>query len=70
MPKNTTIIPKAPLARMLLDAGAKRVSEPAASEFSRVIEEKGIEIAKKAFELARHSGRKTIHAEDIFLAVQ
>jgi histone H3/H4 len=70
MPKSVSLIPKAPLARILMSAGAKRVSASAADAFVEVLEEKARNIAARAFELAKHSGRKTIHEEDIKLAVK
>ncbi len=68
MQRKTTIIPKAPLARILLNANAKRVSDPALDRFSAVLEEISIEIGKVAVEMANHAGRKTIHEEDIKIA--
>ncbi len=70
MPKSVSIIPKAPLARILISSGAKRVSAGAADAFVEVLEERAKRISAKAFELAKHSGRKTIHEEDIKLAVK
>ena len=65
-----TTIPKAPATRILMDAGAKRVSAEAINAFVDVLEERAQSIAKRALDLAKHSGRKTIHAEDIKLAVK
>lgn len=70
MPKSVSTIPKAPLARILISAGAERVSADAANAFVEVIESKARIIAEKAFDFAKHSGRKTIHEEDIKLAVK
>ena len=65
-----TIIPKAPATRILIEAGAKRVSADAVTAFVEVLEEKSKKIAERAFQLAKHSGRKTIHEADIKLAVK
>ncbi len=65
-----TIIPKAPASRILMEAGAKRVSASAVDAFVEVLEEKSRAIAARALQLAKHSGRKTIHEEDIKLAVK
>lgn len=70
MPKKTTIIPKAATARILVNAGAKRVSDDAAKAFAEVLEERAEEIAQKAARIARHSGRKTVLDSDIKLAVK
>lgn len=55
----------APMHRICKKAGAERVSESAARELSKILEEVGIEIAKLAMEFAEHAGRKTIKAKDI-----
>ena len=65
-----TIIPKAPATRILMDAGAKRVSADAVDAFVEILEAKSRHIAERALQLAKHSGRKTIHEEDIKLAVK
>lgn len=68
MGKRLTAIPKAPVARILMNAGAKRVSADAVNAFTEVLEAKGMEIAKQAVKIAHHAGRKTIHDSDIKLA--
>ncbi|MBS3143222.1 histone family protein [Candidatus Woesearchaeota archaeon] len=68
--RKTHIIPRAPVARILLRAGAERVSKDAVSTFSEVLQELGEQIAQKASRIARHSGRKTVHEEDIKLAAK
>ncbi len=68
--KQVTIIPKAPVARILFNAGAKRVSQPATDAFVESLEQIAEEIASKAVQIARHSGRKTIQDGDIKLAAK
>jgi histone H3/H4 len=70
MSRKTTIIPKAPVARILYDAGAKRVSAKAVEEFAELLEEIGAGIAGRANQIALHTGRKTIHDDDIKLAAR
>ena len=70
MQRKTTTIPKAAVARILTKMGAKRVSDSGAKAFSEVIENIGSEIASKAVQIARHSGRKTVMEEDVKLAVK
>lgn len=67
MGKNTTTIPKAPLARILLNHGAQRVSRDAMDAFCDVLTEKAMELGAQAVRIAKHAGRVTIHEEDIFL---
>lgn len=59
-----------PADRILRKAGAERISEAAARKLASVMEAKATEISKRAAEYARESGRKTITAEDIKLALK
>ncbi len=68
MPRKRSIIASAPMAEILKQAGAERVSEPAAHALAEVVKEAAIEIAKDAVKLANHAGRKTIKRHDIELA--
>jgi len=56
--------------RICKKAGAERVSEAAARELAKALEEIGIKIAKEALDFAMHTGRKTIKAEDIEIAAR
>ncbi len=58
----------APMYRILKKGGAERASEDATIELAKILDQAGIEIGKRAAELATHAGRKTIKAEDIKLA--
>ncbi|MEM1565926.1 MAG: NFYB/HAP3 family transcription factor subunit [Candidatus Bathyarchaeia archaeon] len=60
----------APMHRICKKAGAERVSEAAARELAKALEEIGIKIAKEALDFAMHTGRKTIKAEDIEIAAR
>ena len=70
MQRKTSTIPRAPVARILMKAGAKRVSENAASSFSEILKDISLDIGRKAVEIAKHSGRKTVHEKDIKLAAR
>ena len=60
----------APMHRLCKKAGAERVSEAAAKELERVLDEIGVKIAKEALDYAVHSGRTTIKAKDIQIAAR
>ncbi|MCK4670507.1 MAG: histone family protein [Nanoarchaeota archaeon] len=62
------MVPRAPAARMLNNAGADRVSDSAAAAFAEKLEEYAMKIAEKSVDIAKHSGRKTVKAGDIKLA--
>jgi histone H3/H4 len=60
----------APMHRICKKAGADRVSETAAKELAKVLDEIGVKIAREAMDYAMHAGRKTIKAEDIEIAAR
>ena len=68
--RNISTIPKAPVGRILQDAGAKRVSADAIDAFADVIQEITEDIATRAAKIAKHSGRKTVQEGDIKLAAK
>lgn len=63
-------LPLAPMGRILADAGAQRSTKNAKIELSECLAEIGHEIAEKSVKIAEHSGRKTVKAEDIELALK
>jgi len=60
----------APMHRICKKAGAERVSEEAADELAKVLEEVGLKIANEAIDYAMHAGRKTVKARDIEIAAR
>mgnify|MGYP002396548174 CR=1 FL=1 len=60
----------APLHRLIKKAGAYRVSEGAADELRKALEDLAVRIAKEAMDYCTHAGRKTVKKEDIDLAVK
>ena len=70
MGRHTTIIPKAPCGRIIQKNGAKRVSQEAMDIFSELLTEYAEKIATRSVEIAKHSGRKTVHEGDVKLAAK
>jgi len=70
MGRKITVIPKAPFGRILMKAGAKRVSADAARTFTEIITEMAENISTQAARIAKHSGRKTVNEGDVKLAAK
>ena len=70
MTKREGAIPKAPVGRIIIGVGAKRVSASAITTFTEVINNISEEIASQAVKIAKHSGRKTVQEGDIKLAAK
>ena len=70
MVKRETIIPKAPVGRIVMKVGAKRVSAGAIDTFAEVVNSIAEDIASQAIKIAKHSGRKTVQEGDIRLAAK
>lgn len=60
----------AAMYRIMKKSGAERVSDNAADELRKVLEEVAERIAKQAVELSVHAGRKTIKPEDVRFAAK
>lgn len=58
----------AAMYRVLKKSGAERISDDAADELRKILEEVGVRIARHAVDLSVHAGRKTIKPDDIILA--
>ena len=70
MGRKTSTIPKASVARILIKAGAKRISQDGVDAFADVLTDIALKISKKAADISRHAGRKTIHEGDVKLAAK
>ncbi|MCE5214217.1 MAG: histone family protein [Methanobacterium sp.] len=62
-------LPIAPVGRIIKNAGAPRISKDAKVALTKILEDKGLEIALDAISLAKHSGRKTVMKRDVDSAV-
>ncbi|HSU72488.1 MAG TPA: histone [Candidatus Binatia bacterium] len=65
-----TTIPKAPLARLMLKAGAQRVSQDAVNAMEELLAAKAKHICAQAITIAKHSGRKTVTGGDVRIAAK
>ena len=63
-------IPKAPIARIIKDAGAERVSKDAKDALADYVEEVARNVAIEAKNVAKIAKRKTVKADDIKLAIK
>lgn len=70
MPRPGSIIPKAPVAKLMQKAGAKRVSDDAAETLVEYLITYSTELSERALKIARHSGRKTVLGEDLKVALR
>ena len=70
MGRRTEIIPRAPVGRLITKAGAQRVSADAMNTLAEILTDMAEEISERAIKIAKHSGRKTVKAGDIKLAVK
>lgn len=70
MGRKTSTIPKASVARILMKAGAKRVSQDGVDAFTDVLTDIAAKISKKASDISKHAGRKTVHEGDVRLAAK
>jgi DNA-binding protein len=60
----------AAMYRFIRKSGAERVSDEAADELRKILEEVATKVASQALDLSIHAGRKTIKSEDIRLAAK
>ena len=60
----------AAMCRICKKAGAKRVSESAAKELAKVLQEIGVKIAREALDYTLHAGRVTIKDRDVEIAAK
>ena len=70
MSNNKKILPLAAMEKLLKNCGAPRVSEDAKAAMKEALEEYGEKIGQMAVKIAQHSGRKTVKASDIKIAIK
>ncbi|MEK6983053.1 MAG: histone [Nanoarchaeota archaeon] len=68
MARKTSTVPRACVARILLKAGAKRISADGVDALTEELTDIALTISSKAAQIAKHAGRKTVHEGDVKLA--
>jgi len=63
-------LPLAAMERILKNAGVDRVSEEAKVTLKEILEEYADNLGKRAWEIAKHSKRKTVKSGDLKLATK
>jgi len=63
-------LPIAAIHRIIRKTGAERVSESAARELGRILEELGVKIGREALDWSMHAGRRTVRDDDVALAAK
>ena len=63
-------LPIAAMHRIIRKAGADRVSESAAEELGRILEELGVHIGEEALDWSMHAGRRTVREDDVEMAAK
>ncbi len=70
MAKRENVIPYEPTGKLIIQAGAERVSDSAKVALAEYLNEYAMEIGKLAAKYASHAGRATVTESDISLAVK
>lgn len=66
--KELKAIPISALEKLMKAKGAERVSEDAALELRKILENYLYDLSQKASKISAHSGRKTITGADLLIA--
>ena len=66
MGRKISTIPKASVARILVKAGAKRVSQDAVDAFTDILTDIAVKISSKAAQISKHAGRKRVSGPATF----
>ena len=70
MADDKTVFSKSHVKKVLLSAGAERVSADAIVEMEKALVEYGMQLGKKAVDSAARAKRKTVQGEDIKFALK
>jgi histone H3/H4 len=60
----------ATMYRLIKKSGAERISDEAADELRKILEDIADRISRQAVDLSVHAGRKTIKSDDVRLAAK
>ncbi len=65
-----TELPKAAVDRLIREGGAERVASDAVVTMANILQDLALDVASKANRIAKHSGRKTVTADDMKIAAK